>query len=744
VKSHVDITDYVSFMIMWSSGQSESEFRSAGGLSMGPPPESPLGVPFKFFLKDADGYLRGHSAGRARHNGPMNLFRELRSEKDPEFLTLAGDIIHRYFFNNGPMTTDQLVNRLQKRVDETKVSFIAESARWARTVGRTYDNWEREMNTYLTRNLPRVESGMLTAYKSAGLYPDLPAPVFSQHGGNIPDDGTIQITADGVIYYTVDGNDPRMTGGAPNPTATMIDGRGLPAQFIAQGSVWKYLDDGSDQGTAWRASGFDDAAWAEGPAALGYGNPVVTEVGFGGNPSSRNITTYFRKTFEATDVDRAVGLTVSISRDDGAVAYINGQEVARDNLPDGVITSSTTAVDPVSGANESDFFTFEVDPSFLVNGRNVIAVEVHQQAPNSSDMSFDCKLDGIYSQGTPTVELAGAATLKARLLDGDQWSALNEAFFAPASAIPSSENLVISEIMYNPGDPTAGEIAAGFTDPDDFEYLELFNISSQILNMGDVAFIDGIGIKIAPGLESFLAPGRSMLVVKNTEAFALRYGNGLPVIGTFTGNLRNSGEGLELVGPAGSIRMFEFGDSDPWPKDADGGGASLELISPTSNPDHALPASWRASVPGGTPGTVEVIGGAGYAEWRPTVFTAAELADGSISGDLADSDGDGLPVFVEFAVGGSPTQADFGLGLSIEETGGETRLSYAKSRTASGLVFKIEQSDTLAAWRTADADFVAVETTPISNHPESERVVLRYTGAGNMVGYFRLRIQSGQ
>ena len=746
-KTHIDIESYVSFMIMWASGQSESEFRACGGLSQGPPPESPLGVGFTFFLKDADGYLRGHSTGRATHNGPLNLFSEMRRDQDPEYLTLIGDIIHRYFFNGGPMTTDNIVNRLQKRVDETKLSFIAEAARWSRSSnngsGRTYVSWEREMDRYLTRNLPRVEGGMLQAYERAGLYPEVAAPVFSQHGGTIPQQGTVQVTADGVIYYTVDGSDPRMTGGAPNPDAVMIDGRGLPLRFIDKGATWKYLDDGSDQGAAWRANGFDDGAWAEGPAALGYGNPVVTEVGFGGSPSARFITTYFRKTFEATDVDRAVGLTVSISRDDGAVAYINGQEVARDNLPDGVITSSTTAIDPMSGANERDFFSFEVDPSLLVNGTNVIAVEVHQQAPNSSDMSFDCQLDGIYSQGTPTVELTGATTLKARVLDGEDWSALNEAFFSPAAAIPSDQNLVISEIMYNPGVPTEGEIAAGFTNADRFEFIELNNISNETLNMADVAFIDGIGVKIAEGGDAFLPAGGHFLLVKDAEAFALRYGNGLPVVGTFTGNLRNSGEKLQLLGPAGTIREFEFDDSDPWPSDADGNGASLELISPKSNPDHALATSWRASVPGGTPGQGEsIIDGADYAAWRSTVFSAAELADAMISGDMADSDADGLPVFMEFAVGGSPTDPEFGLGLEISSDGGETRLTYARSLSATGLVFEIEHSETLTGWQNADAAFTPLENLPVS--ATSARVVLRYSGQGEAGGYFRLRVRSGQ
>ena len=53
------------------------------------------------------------------------------------------------------------------------------------------------------------------------------------------------------------------------------------------------------------------------------------------------------------------------------------------------------------------------------------------------------------------------------------------------------------------------------------------------------------------------------LLVKDIDAFSLRYGPALPVIGTFTGNLRNSGEMLELKGPEGTIRKFEYDDGAP-------------------------------------------------------------------------------------------------------------------------------------------------------------------------------------
>ena len=45
----------------------------------------------------------------------------------------------------------------------------------------------------------------------------------------------------------------------------------LNAQVLPKGSTWKYLDDGSDQGTAWMTVDFDDSGWASGPALLGYG-----------------------------------------------------------------------------------------------------------------------------------------------------------------------------------------------------------------------------------------------------------------------------------------------------------------------------------------------------------------------------------------------------------------------------------------------------------------------------------------
>jgi hypothetical protein len=163
--------------------------------------------------------------------------------------------------------------------------------------------------------------------------------------------------------------------------------------LIEQGSVWSYLDNGSDQGTAWRAVGFSDAAWATGSAQLGYGDgDEATVIGYGPNSSAKYVTTYFRQTFTVGDPTLFQSLTLNLLRDDGAVAYLNGAEIFRTNMPSGTIAYNTAASSAIGGADESTFYGTSVDPSLLVAGTNVLAVEVHQANGTSSDVSFDAEL----------------------------------------------------------------------------------------------------------------------------------------------------------------------------------------------------------------------------------------------------------------------------------------------------------------------------------------------------------------
>lgn len=165
--------------------------------------------------------------------------------------------------------------------------------------------------------------------------------------------------------------------------------------IIPQKSTWKYLDDGSDQGTAWREIPFTDLSWASGKAQLGYGDgDEKTVVSYGDNPRKKYITTYFRKSFYIPDASVYKSLMLKLLKDDGAVVYLNGVEVARKDMPSGDINYKTKALTSVSGVEEETYYESNIEPTLLLNGNNLLAVEIHQKSSLNLDISFDLLLVG--------------------------------------------------------------------------------------------------------------------------------------------------------------------------------------------------------------------------------------------------------------------------------------------------------------------------------------------------------------
>jgi len=162
--------------------------------------------------------------------------------------------------------------------------------------------------------------------------------------------------------------------------------------FISGNTPWKYLDDGTDPGASWVTLAYDDSLWSEGDAPLGYGygSLIATEVSYGPDPANKYITTYFRKTFFASDPSLYVDLAFTVQRDDGFVAYLNGVEIARNNLP-AQSTHNTTALTESSAA---EVLSYTVDASLLNAGQNVLAIEVHQFAPDDDDLGIFAELSG--------------------------------------------------------------------------------------------------------------------------------------------------------------------------------------------------------------------------------------------------------------------------------------------------------------------------------------------------------------
>jgi PKD domain/Bacterial Ig domain/Carboxypeptidase regulatory-like domain len=224
----------------------------------------------------------------------------------------------------------------------------------------------------------------------------------------------------------------------------------LGQTLVSAGSNWRYLDNGSDQGAAWREPDFNDGAWASGNAELGYGDgDEVTTVGFGPNGSAKFITTYFRHTFVVQDASLVTNAILRLVRDDGAVVYLNGTEVFRSNMPEGPIDYLTGASTAVGGADESTFQVAAVAPRWFVTGPNVVAVEIHQNSGSSSDISFNFGLDLLLSElPSRGVKWTGPA-------NGSAWTA--PAHLALAATAVAGPGLAISQVEFFDGDLSLGQ-----------------------------------------------------------------------------------------------------------------------------------------------------------------------------------------------------------------------------------------------------------------------------------------------
>ncbi|MGI9240532.1 MAG: lamin tail domain-containing protein, partial [Verrucomicrobiales bacterium] len=303
-----------------------------------------------------------------------------------------------------------------------------------------------------------------------------------------------------------------------------------------------------------------------------------------------------------------------------------------------------------------------------------------------------------------------------------------------------TDHLRITEIMYHPAEPAGAETSIS-TNRDDYEFIELKNVGSSPLDLRDVRFTKGVDFDFGGSAIEVLAAGEYVLVVKNTAAFEARYGEGLPIAGEFDGNnLDNGGEQLKLSFGAGIAihDIDEYDDVAPWPVAADGGGPSLSLINPDAipGPDHNVASNWRASqTSGGSPGSAG--GGELYSDWR---------AANGITDDLADTDNDGIPHLVEFALASdhiTPSRSDLPVaGIETVNVVGVDRdyvtLTFRRRPDSVDLNYVVEFSNDLGRWF---ANGLFVRSSPLG-----EGVTLETWRAATPVSsqekhYGRLRIE---
>lgn len=158
-----------------------------------------------------------------------------------------------------------------------------------------------------------------------------------------------------------------------------------PFEAIPFGDTWRFSDDGTDHAAAFRAAGFDDSSWREGPAQLGYGEDdqaTTLEIATPRHPS-----VYFRKVITVAGEVTAAHLRVL--HDDGFAVWVNGVEVQKKYM-DGGTDHGTFAS---SASTDNELTEADILTSPFVAGSNVVAVMVKQSSGTSSDLSFDLGLD---------------------------------------------------------------------------------------------------------------------------------------------------------------------------------------------------------------------------------------------------------------------------------------------------------------------------------------------------------------
>jgi len=625
------------FITNWYGGNSDWPNKNYyGGIQSQPPRHG-----YKYFMWDSEWSLFLRTSGDTNYNR-ITDYRGIAAANDrlqdsPEFRLRFADRVHRAFFNNGPLTPAAALARYEEITANHRSILNPEAARWGDQHGgtRSLSDWEGEYNNIVNNWFPDRGDLFLNSLRSANLYPDIAAPTYSQHGGSfsLGSGPTLftPTTVDKVYYMFGEGDsdptdyehslDPRLVGGGINPAATLVtlgDGGGgggpTTTRYIESGHVWNYLDDGSDQGTAWRQAGFNDASWESGASELGYGDgDETTEVDFidvdpDTNGDQKNATTYFRTTVDIADPSVFETFTLNYVYDDGIVIYVNGNRVDAQNLP--VDPAYDEYADDTIGNNATD--SIDLSPNTFVAGVNTIAVEIHQTSNSSSDISFDLDLTG-YPPGvgggethsSDPLPLTEAGWLFSRSYNSStgEWSALNTAFFTPDTVPADASNLVLSEINYHPAEPTSPAELAISTDRDDYEFIELMNVGTQTIDLTNVRFTLGITFNFAEN--TLIAPGGRLVLVKNKAAFDARYPGlsdtidiATDVLGNdfYSGRLSNQGEQIILLDANDlAIHNFTYDDDLPWPL-TDGSGFTLVLKSPgIPIPDHGVASNWIGS-----------------------------------------------------------------------------------------------------------------------------------------------------
>lgn len=201
----------------------------------------------------------------------------------------------------------------------------------------------------------------------------------------------VRIQAPGVAQLGL--AEVEVIGGGPAPGSPSPPSPPSDQELVGAETMWRYWDTPTNPPAGWSAPGFDDAGWSQGPAKIGFGGRGEVTVINGVERPGRSLeSAFFRTTFSVSDPASITELELSLLADDGAIVYLNGTEVVRDNVPATGRGYRLRSVEVRYGAAERAYRSFTLPTGLLNEGDNVVAIEVHNHGWWSLDLTMDAVL----------------------------------------------------------------------------------------------------------------------------------------------------------------------------------------------------------------------------------------------------------------------------------------------------------------------------------------------------------------
>ncbi|MFO1498863.1 MAG: lamin tail domain-containing protein [Verrucomicrobiota bacterium] len=184
---------------------------------------------------------------------------------------------------------------------------------------------------------------------------------------------------------------PTPASGNPGAKAPAPSTETLRVPLHPMDGPWRYNQQQNLDGLAWTAPSYDDSAWPVGRGLLGVEDcnclpapDLQTRLSLG------RITYYFRTAFVVDTNLAGFDLNLNMVVDDGAIIHLNGAPILTNGVNRAAPAYATEASRNVSNARAESFVLRDIP---VLTGTNILAVEVHQTASDSSDIVWGLALE---------------------------------------------------------------------------------------------------------------------------------------------------------------------------------------------------------------------------------------------------------------------------------------------------------------------------------------------------------------